>query len=90
VVSVSPLGSLAEWITLHRRADAPDVRALLPEARPSLGRVPAPAGFGVPTAVVEELRATMPPVIIISATLTGLAALAAAATLRFVTRARSE
>lgn len=89
-VASNPLGSLAEWITMHRRADAPDARAELPEARPAFGRAPAATGFGMPGSLLGELGVIIPPVMILAATLTGLATLAAAAVLRFVTRSRSE
>ena len=89
-VASNPLGSLAEWITMHRRADAPDARAELPEARPAFGRAPAATWFGMPGSLLGELGVIIPPVMILAATLTGLATLAAAAVLRFVTRSRSE
>ena len=89
-VTANPLGSLAEWITMHRRADASDARAELPEARPAFGRAPAATGFGMPGSLLGELGVIIPPVMILAATLTGLATLAAAAVLRFVTRSRSE
>ena len=43
-VDASPLGSLAEWITIHRRADAPttesgdEAQAIVPIADPPLPR----------------------------------------------------
>lgn len=91
-VDANPLGSLAEWIVLHRRAESAEVSAELPAARLALGRTPAPAGsgsaFGMLGAGLEELAASIPPLVIIGSTLTALAALGAAAVLRFVTRPR--
>ena len=89
-VTKNPLGSLAEWITVHRRAEAPEMSTVLPEARSAVGRVPAAASFGMPSWILDERAAVIPPLAILAATLTALATLAAAATLRFVTRARSE
>ena len=93
-VDANPLGSLADWIVLHRRAEFAEVTAEVPAARPALGRAPAEAGsysaFGIPGAGLSGLAAVIPPLVIIAATLTALATLAAAATLRFVTRPRRE
>lgn len=88
-VTGNPLGSLAEWITVHRRAAATDTRVELPQARPAVGRAPA-ATWGTPISGLGEVGLIIPPLIILIATLTALASLAAAAVLRFVTRARSE
>lgn len=89
-VEANPLGSLADWIELHRRADADAVVAPLPPARPALGRVPADDGFRMPGTGLVELGPVIPTLVIIAATLSALVTLAAAAVLRFVTRPREE
>lgn len=89
-VTQNPLGSLAEWITLHRRADAEAIVSEPPAARPALGRAVAVEGFRMPGAGLAEPGPVIPALVIIAATLTALAALGAAAVLRFVTRTRSE
>lgn len=88
-VDSNPLGTLADWIVLHRRADAPALSTDLPAARSPLGRAAA-AGFGMPTAGLGELGAIIPAVLVLGGTLTALAALAAAAVLRYVSGARRE
>ena len=89
-VTSNPLGSLAEWVIVHRRAEAADVNLALPDARPATGRARAESLFDLPGMVTDELAAVIPPLIIIAATLTALATLAAAATVRFLTLRRSE
>ncbi len=90
VVEANPLGTLADWIVLHRRADAEEVSLELPSLRAAVGREAAASGFGMPGAGLGELGAIIPALMILVATLTALATLAAAAVLRFVTRTRSE
>lgn len=89
-VEANPLGSLAEWIVVHRRADAAEVSVELSPVRAALGREPASPVVRMPGAGLGELGPIIPTLVIIAATLTALAALAAAAVLRFVTRTRSE
>ncbi|WP_439564236.1 S8 family serine peptidase [Microcella sp.] len=89
-VDANPLGTLAEWIVLHRRADADEVSVELSPPRSALGREPAAPGLRMPGTGLAELGPIIPTVVIIAATLTALATLAAAAVLRFVTRTRSE
>ncbi|MEN9620043.1 MAG: hypothetical protein RL499_236 [Actinomycetota bacterium] len=89
-VDENPLGSIAEWITLHRRADAPDVVTTLAAARPALGRAPGSTTFGMLRSSVDALGPGISALVIIGATLGALATLAAGGVLRFVTRTRSE
>ena len=89
-VDENPLGSIAEWITLHRRADAPDVVSTLAAARPALGREPTSTAIGMLTSSLAALGPVIPALVIIGATLGALATLAAGGVLRFVTRTRSE
>lgn len=89
-VTSNPLGSLAEWVIVHRRAEAINVNLALPDAHPATGRARADSLFDRSGMVTDELAAVIPPLIIIAATLTALATLAAAATVRFVKRTRSE
>ena len=89
-VDANPLGSLADWIVVHRRADAEEVSVELAPLRSAVGREAGPSGFGMPGAGLGELAAIIPTLLILAATLTALATLAAAAVLRFVTRTRSE
>ncbi len=89
-VSENPLGSLAEWITINRRAEAEPRVLELADARDPRGRaVEQPAAL-VPSWLVREVAASIPLIVIIVATGTALTALGAAATLQFVTRRRSE
>ncbi len=89
-VSANPLGSLAEWVAINRRAEAEPLVLELADARDPLGRaVEAPPAL-VPSWVVREVVASIPLIAIIAATGTALAVLGAAATLRFVTRRGSE
>ena len=89
-VDANPLGSIADWIVLHRRADSDEVSSSLPAPRPAIGRVPAEAGFGMPGSHLGTLGPIIPTIVILAATLTALTTLAAAAVLRFVSRTRSE
>ena len=89
-VSANPLGSLADWVAINRRAEAEPLVLELADARDPLGRaVEAPPAL-VPSWVVREVTASIPLLAIVIATGTALAALGAAATVRFVTRRRSE
>lgn len=89
-VSENPLGSLAEWITINRRAEAEPRVLELADARDPRGRaVEQPASL-VPSWLMREAAASIPLIVIIVATGTALTALGAAATLQFVTRRRSE
>lgn len=89
-VDANPLGSLAEWVVLHRRAESGALDTTLPDVRSALGRVPADPDLGMPDWGVGELAPVIPTLVILIATLTALATLAAAAVLQFVTRTRSE
>jgi subtilisin family serine protease len=89
-VDENPLGSIAESITLHRRADAPDVVSTLAAARPALGREPTSTAFGMLGSSLVALGPGIPALVIIGATLGALVTLAAGGVLRFVTRTRSE
>ena len=87
VASSNPLGSLEEWISVHRRADAEArVVELLP-ARPGIGRVPANTdvdALPVPPWALVELGRVLPGLLVIGGVLLALAALALAGVLRFV------
>lgn len=87
--ATNPLGTLADWIVLHRRADAEEVSVELSPGRPALGREPTAMGFRMPGSGLGELDPVIPTLLILASTLTALATLAAAAVLRFVTRTRS-
>lgn len=89
-VDENPLGSIAEWITLHRRAEAPDVVSTLAAARPALGREPMSTTLGMLGSRLVVLGPGIPALVIIGATLGALVTLAAGGVLRFVTRTRSE
>lgn len=92
-VTENPLGSLEEWIALHRRADAEPLEAALPELRAGVGRSPAAAplsGIGMPLPGSAPPEPVIPVVLIASGIGTALAVLAAAGVLRFVTRTREE
>jgi len=89
-VSANPLGSLAEWVTINRRAEAEPRVLELADARDPRGRAFAPPPALVPSWMVREAAASIPLIAIVVATGTALTALGAAATLRFVTRRRSE
>jgi subtilisin family serine protease len=92
-VTENPLGSLEEWIALHRRADAEPLEAALPELRAGVGRRPAAAplsGIGMPLPGSAPPEPVIPVVLIASGIGTALAVLAAAGVLRFVTRTREE
>ncbi len=89
-VDENPLGSIAEWITLHRRADGPDVVSTLPAARFALGREPSSTAFGMLGSSLAALGPGIPALVIIGSTLGALVTLAAGGVLRFVTRTRSE
>jgi subtilisin family serine protease len=89
-VSANPLGSLAEWITINRRAEAVPRVLELADARDPRGRaVEQPAAL-VPSWLVREAAASIPLIMIIVATGTALTVLGAAATVQFVSRRRSE
>jgi subtilisin family serine protease len=89
-VSANPLGSLAEWITINRRAEAEPRVLELADARDPRGRaVEQPAAL-VPSWVMREAAASIPLIVIIVATGTALTALGAAAAVQFVSRRRSE
>lgn len=89
-VEANPLGTLADWIVLHRRADAEEVAVELAPLRFAIGRHAGTSAFGMLGAGLGGLEAIIPTLLILVATLTALATLAAAAVLRFVTRTRSE
>lgn len=89
-VTANPLGSLAEWIALNRRAEAEPLVLELADARDPLGRVAMPPPVVVPSWVVGDAVASIPLIVIVVATGTALAALGAGATVRFVTRRGSE
>lgn len=92
-VTGNPLGSLEEWIALHRRADAEPLEAALPELRAGVGRSPADgplSGIGMPLSGSAPPEPVIPVVLIASGIGTALAVLAAAGVLRFVTRTREE
>ncbi len=89
-VSANPLGSLAEWVAINRRAEAEPLVLELADARDPLGRAVDSPPAQVPSWVVREVTASIPLIAIVMATGTALAVLGAAATLRFVTRRRSE
>lgn len=88
-VTGNPLGSLSEWITVHRRAEASALESALPAPRPAIGRAIA-TGFGMLGLVLGGLEAVIPALVVLAGTMTALAALAAAAVVRFVTRLREE
>lgn len=89
-VEANPLGSLAEWIAINRRAEAEPLVLELAEARdPRARALETPTTFA-PSWMVRDAVASIPLIAIIMSTGTALAALAAAATLRFVTRRGSE
>ncbi|MDO9589575.1 MAG: S8 family serine peptidase [Microcella sp.] len=86
----NPLGSLAEWVAINRRADAEPLVLELAEARDPRGRALEPPLTVAPSWVVREVVASIPLISIVIATGTALAVLAAAAAVRFVTRRGSE
>jgi len=88
-VDKNPLGSLADWVELHRRADAEPLAGSLPRLRAGLGRGADETGgmLGLGSAPLEPV---IPTLLIVSGTGTALAVLAAAGVLRFVTRPRSQ
>ncbi len=88
-VTGNPLGSLSEWITVHRRAEGPALESALPAPRPAIGKAIA-TGFGMLGLVLGGLEAVIPALVVLAGTMTALAALAAAAVVRFVTRPREE
>ncbi|MFN4001855.1 S8 family peptidase [Microcella sp.] len=88
-VTGNPLGSLGEWIAVHRRAEVPALESALPAPRPAVGKQIATA-FGMPGAGLGALASVIPALMVLVGTMTALAALAAAAVLRFVTRPREE
>lgn len=89
-VGVNPLGSLAEWVAVNRRAEAEPLVLELADARDPVGRAVDTPPALVPSWVARELAASIPLIIIVVATGTGLAVLGAAAIVRFVTRRGSE
>ena len=89
-VSANPLGSLAQWIAVNRRAEAEPLVLELAETRDPLGRVAIAPPVVVPSWVVGDAVASIPLIVIVVATGTALAALGAAASIRFVTRRGSE
>lgn len=85
-VTANPLGSLAEWITVNRRAEAAPVEVAIAAAQPARARsLSAPPAL-VPSFIVREAVASIPLVIIVAGTGTVLTVLGAAAALRFVSR----
>jgi hypothetical protein len=89
-VSENPLGSLAEWVAINRRAEAEPRVLELAEARDPRGRVIALPPALVPSWVAREAAASIPLIAIVVATGTALATLGAAAAVQFVSRRRSE
>lgn len=88
-VDENPLGSLADWIELHRRADAEPLAGSLPQLRAGVGRAADGTG-GMLRLGSVPLEPVIPTLLIVSGTGTALAVLAAAGVLRFVTRPRSQ
>lgn len=89
-VAENPLGSLEQWIALHRRADAEPLTVELPALRAGRGRAAPSIGLGMPTLGSLPPEPVLPVVLIVSGVGTALAVLASAAVLRFVTRTRTE
>lgn len=89
-VSENPLGSLAEWIELNRRAEAEPLVATLPTLRAAVGRSVADPVIGMPSLGSTPPEPIIPIALVVTGLGTALAALAAAGVLRFVTRARTE
>lgn len=89
-VTENPLGSLAAWVELNRRADAEPLAATLPTLRVPVGRDPADTRGGMLVASSAPPEPIIPIVLIGTGVGTALAALAAAGVLRFVSRTRSQ
>jgi len=91
--TVNPLGSIEEWIAVHRRGDAEArVVELLP-AREGLGRQPHTSlmdALPVPPWALVELTRVLPGLLVLGGTLLALLALAIAGGLRFVASRRTQ
>lgn len=92
-VAENPLGSLAAWIAVNRRADAEMRTVLLPDARDAIGRAGHPALDTVGSSSRPVVAAVAPLALVGAAVLGGsllVMATVSAAVPRFVRRARSE
>ena len=89
-VAENPLGSLADWVALNRRAEADPLAAALPQLRTAIGRTTGPTPFGMPAPGSAPPEPILPVALIVTGVGTALATLAAAGVLRFVTRTRTE
>jgi subtilisin family serine protease len=91
LVDSNPLGSLAEWVVIHRRAEADAVMAELPAAREPIARG---APVGDPLAESRPVFAAAAPLLPVVGVFVGLAltvaGLLAAGALRFASRTSSE
>ncbi|MCA1943367.1 MAG: peptidase S8, partial [Yonghaparkia sp.] len=89
-VTENPLGSLADWVALNRRAEADPLAAALPQLRTAIGRTTGPTPFGMPAPGSAPPEPILPVALIVTGVGTALATLAAAGVIRFVTRTRTE
>ncbi len=93
IATSNPLGSLEEWISVHRRGDAEARVVELEPARAGVARAPADTvmdALPVPSWALTELARVLPGLLVLGGVALGLAALALAGVLRFVAGRRTQ